>query len=454
MLDSVRDFPGKRETSEGRVSVPESATEDVANPSGITFPVDDVEQLDGQFWLTDLRDSLELRTGGTIFLMPEHDRPALAAEGYMRPRKRLATNPLEFETLPLEAGRHAMARMLKLASSAAGTGVKLRPEYLHPLVQAVDLAFAEHRPLVLSPDSFWMAIVQGFGHHVDQNSDALRSRIVRHEGKKTLEVSTDSLDEVAWPGLVSQFSQQIRDSSDPVLHETLLCEFSTTTPHIRTALQVALMDLYQEYFEYEVMCVCGIPRITLQGTVEDWKRMCERVEVLAAYDLEWWTCRLRLILEQFVATAQGNPDREFWKAIYKPERPYGADTATGWIADVFPYLFYSQNGPRRLNSQSGWRRNPVLSQERTEWRLPKTSHRMASNGVNIKHFPSGLSRAPVNVQFHDGSGRPKVEVDLVGGFFGVGIRENDQSLHPILSWALVGRGLERAPGSIGLAAEA
>jgi hypothetical protein len=438
MFESLGSLGGKRKATGAGDVVSEPAQTSGARRSGITFDVDDVEPLKDVFWLTDLRDSLELRTGGAILLMPEGDRPALAAEGYMRQRKRLGTDPPSFETLPLEAGRHAMARIAKEMHSASTMSVKRRREYLHPLVQTVDLAFAEHRPLALNPDSLWMTIVQGFGHHVHQNAEALRSRTVRHENKKSLEVRVGSLGESAWPGLIAQFSEQIRNASDPVLHETLLCEFSTTTPHIRTALQVALMDLYQEYFEYVAMFVCGIPRITLEGSVEDWQRMRERIEVLATYDLEWWVNRLRPILDQFVATAQGNPEREFWKAIYKPEHPYAANTATGWIADIFPYLF---------SSRSGWHRNPVLSQDRTEWKLPAARHSMASNGVNIKNFPSGLSRAPVKVEFRDGPDRPKSEVDLVGGFLGVGQREDDQSLYPILSWALVERGTETGPAS-------
>ena len=159
---------------------------------------------------------------------------------------------------------------------------------------------------------------------------------VRHEGKKDLCVWTDSLEPAAWPQLVSQFSAQIRDNSDPVLYETLLCDFSTTTPTIRTANEVALMDAYQRYFRYIMMCVCGIPTITLEGTPSDWQRIRDRIELLATFGLEWWTSRLAPILDEFVTTANGAPDLSFWQAIYKPERAYATEMATGWIADLFP----------------------------------------------------------------------------------------------------------------------
>jgi Domain of unknown function (DUF4419) len=144
-----------------------------------------------------------------------------------------------------------------------------RRTFLHPLVQAIHLAFSQHRPLVLSPDSIWLTIVQGFSHHVHENAEELRERIVRHQGKKRLQVVTESLNPGRWPELISQLSAQLRENSDPVLHETLVCEFSTTTPNIKTAYQIALMDTYQRYFSYGMMCVCGIPKVTLLGNSED-----------------------------------------------------------------------------------------------------------------------------------------------------------------------------------------
>src|SRR5215469_12424951 len=94
---------------------------------------------------------------------------------------------------------------------------------------------------------------------------------------------------------------------------------------IRTANEVALMDAYQRYFRYIMMCVCGIPSITLEGTPSDWQRIRDRIELLATFGLEWWTSRLAPILDESVATANGAPDLSFWQAIYKPERAYATE---------------------------------------------------------------------------------------------------------------------------------
>ena len=153
------------------------------------------------------------------------------------------------------------------------------------------------------------------------------------------------------------------------------------TPEVKTACEIALMDTYQRYLQYEICSVCGIPEVTLQGTVEDWQRIRDRIEVLATYDLDWWTSRLAPILDEFVATANGEPDLEFWQAIYKPQPTYGAELVSGWIGDLFPYLFSappvhdpSARADVGLHDSPACRRNYVLAETRTNWLLPTTSN--------------------------------------------------------------------------------
>lgn len=407
----------------------------VRTESGLVFPVDDVVPASDPLWLGTLRESVEIRSDASIVIMPDQEIPAIAPEGYLpTPATDGPRMPKRLQMRIPEPGLHPPTHLLARAQT-----------FLHPLVQAVHIAFSGHRPLVLTPDCIWLTIVQGFTQHVLENAESLRHRLVRHEGKKKLRIATDSLAADLWPSFMSRFSGLIRENSDPVLHETLLCEFSTTTPAIKTACEMALMDTYQRYFEYEMMCVCGIPEITLQGTVGDWQRIRDRIEVLATYELDWWTSRLAPILDQFVATANGEPDREFWQAIYKPQQSYGAKLASGWIGDLFPYLFtapprkeFSDRPGRGLCDSAVSRRNHVLSEARTNWLLPPASDFIyAGRGVPLDQFPSGLSRVPVTVTFRDNSEK---KLEVMGGFLGVSQRAEDNALSPIIHWAVVEKG--------------
>jgi hypothetical protein len=166
--------------------------------TGVSFVVDDVVATQNQFPATTLRENLELRSGASIIILPDQNKPSLVPGGFFR-----ETSHRHY------ADRHC---------------------FVHPLMEAVHLSFSQHRPLVLSPDCIWLTIVQGFTQHLHEHAESFRGRIVAHAGKKDLTVQTESLDEKHWPEFISQFSEQIRRNSDPILYETLICNFSTTTP--------------------------------------------------------------------------------------------------------------------------------------------------------------------------------------------------------------------------------
>ncbi len=47
-------------------------------------------------------------------------------------------------------------------------------------------AFSEHRPLLLTPDTIWMTIAQGFAQHINNNAERLRYQFVDGSSKTEL----------------------------------------------------------------------------------------------------------------------------------------------------------------------------------------------------------------------------------------------------------------------------
>jgi len=377
--------------------------------SSNSFAVDEVTPASDPIWSEPLRAHLARRFQRSVLLLSDPEKPVVNSVRHV-----LDSRPLSPEI---------RARVEPSLVSK-----------LHPLVEAVSLAFSQHRPLTLSPDSIWMVIQQGFAHHVTENAEALRSRLVRHQDKVTLSAAVFDLSPASFESAIAAFSSQIRDATDPVLYESLLCDFSTTTPVIRTASEVVLMDCYSSYFEYLVTCVCGIPRITVTGSIQDWQRIRARIEVLETFGLSWWIDRLRPILDQFIRTVEGHPSLEFWQAIYKPKQAYGAQSITGWIADLFPYLY---DPPNR-------RRNHIFDHPRVDWAVPVEKgvksffygDEGAEKGVSESSFPSGLASVPVHVSFPN---KPAVNLDLVAGFLGVEQDAQDLALSSVIGWSVTER---------------
>ena len=285
----------------------------------------------------------------------------------------------------------------------------------HPFATAVHLAFSQHRPLTITPDGVWMVIAQGFANHINNNAETLRHKFVQHQDKIKLEVEALQLDRPSdWSNAVAQWSLAIREHIDPKLYQLIPCDFSTTTETIHTASQIVMMNAFQQYFDYRLVAICGIPQITLLGTVKDWQTIRDRVMAIAEYNLEWWTSRLLPICNALIATAKGNPPLEFWQHIYKPKEIYGGDVITGWLGDLFPYL-------KDEITHNPVVKNPILS-------IPR-SKISVNDGIRLERLPIGLSETSFILKR---SGEEKLK--LIGGF--IGIRQDEKGLTPEIGWGV------------------
>ena len=306
------------------------------------------------------------------------------------------------------------------------------------LISAIHSAWSNHCPLVLTPDMIWLAIAQGFANHVNENAEKLRHLLVEHEGRKTLEVRRDDFVKGSpnnpWPEAFDSFSEQIRRNVGDKTHSTLTPTFSTTGPVERAAAQVVLMNTFKQYFVYEMICICGIPEITIEGTPEDWALLRDKALSLAEFDLHWWTDHLKPILSQFVAASSGTIDTFFWRRIY---HHYGSEGyapgpfVTGWVLALFPYV-----GGRELS------RNKFLDL----WqRKEPSSHQMIGNafhfgakandvepGVYHNCFPPGVVSTPFIWKGLCG----ETAMNFFAGFMAVSQDPASLALRPEIGWAV------------------
>ena len=315
---------------------------------------------------------------------------------------------------------------------------------MNALAQAVDLAFREHRPLRLTPDALWITLAQGFSIHVRENAEALRRRFVRHEGRAKIEVRVNAVPSgPEWRDLVARFAEASGAHLGPGVVALLTRPFSTTGPDEQTVFHVALMETFSEYFEYEMMCICGIPEVTLEGTPDDWRDIKRRVEVMGEYDLRFWTDQLLPLCDQWIATAEGRPDRSFWKAIQRPEDIYGGHLVTGWLARLFPYLRHENRWER--NDLAPARRIPEDATKPEGFfesisRLKLRAEAAIAGrgaivpwavaGVSPRSFPSSWSKSEI-------AGRAICEgrrYEVAGGLAGVAQAPGGLVLEPVAAW--------------------
>lgn len=264
------------------------------------------------------------------------------------------------------------------------------------LLSAVCTAYNQHHHLILRPDDVWQAILTQFSFYVNANAEALRDKFVDFDGKKELVILADgtlftyNFGSFASRMVDEQISKNLKDAS---VTDWLLPKFSTTCDEDRIVSAVTIMSTLQAYFEYTCMLLCGIPTVTLEGTVEDWRLLRQKIDRLLQYDvssssslysknvMSEWHGMLSKVLDEFVKSKEGNPDLHFWDTVCSHEGGgSGPRYLSGWVT-VFACF----------NSKGEWKGNT------TPWYNKIGKSQSCWPKIDMDNLPVGGVSVPVTV---------------------------------------------------------
>jgi hypothetical protein len=311
--------------------------------------------------------------------------------------------------------------------SASPRRVILSPQgVMHPMVGAIHQAYRDHRPLVLSPDMFWLLVTQGLALHVNNHPDEFRDRFRVGPGQQEIEILNDELrkgsPENAWENVVEDFCEQITDRIGGDNYAQIVTSFSTTGLVERAANAIVLMDTVKNYFQYRVRTRCGIPQVVLEGTAADWERLRDKTESLGkTYAVTWWTDRLLPILDRVARNAARKEDAALWESIYKQVDASGGPYLSGWITDFFPYV--GRDEPTSLNR--AFRPEPTA----------EDSYFLKmgiGSGITTDQLPSSLSKVPFVWKYVD----KQFRMEFLAGFVGFTQEADSLRLRPKIGWAV------------------
>ena len=284
----------------------------------------------------------------------------------------------------------------------------------HPFFDGMYRAYADHRPFVISPDAVWLLICQGFSNHVNNNAEELRHYFVNFEGKEKLSIKARdiSLDNPSspWEQHFPLFTSKIASYVGDSLVSYLTSDFSTSTLTTRTASQITVMASMKAYFEYEAVIICGIPKVILEGTPDDWQRIIDGVQFMRQYELGWWVDEMLPVLKKIKRASEGEVDKKFWRNMYKQreeKQDMGCGTQTEIIANGWVVKFYPYGGEK--------------------------------NRTNLKEFKKGSSSLPpeivsVPLSFKDYIKGVEADLNLYAGFVGLSQDRETFALRPEVGW--------------------
>ena len=285
------------------------------------------------------------------------------------------------------------------------------------LIRGLMLAYGQHYPITISPDMILLLFLQGYSKFMEKNSEKLRHIYVNFQDKKTLTVvrkgiTPETAKPKDWEGIISEFTQKIKEEVGENIISNLECNFSTTDPVQLATSQMTIMSAMKQYFTYKaIMLVCGISAINLEGTLEDWEKLKKQLEYFSReeFGLNWWIKHLIPIIEKIIETKiyyNENKDinnelRNFWKDIIRVKKGeiYKPDVIDGWIVRFIPNI--SEN---RINYE-----------------------------LDDKQIPDQILNCPLKLIFEN------IEYDcsLASGFYGMIQDEKNFGIKPVIGYAIV-----------------
>ena len=330
--------------------------------------------------------------------------------------------------------------------------------------EAIFYAYHNHLALRLSPDDVWVAIMQAVSLHITNKSEELRDRFVNFKDQKTLTVVVNPWtgSSANWQQGFQGFSTLINENLIPEAQGLVKPKFSTTTPVSSAVCDVVIMDCFKNYFKYSLRGGCGIPKVTLTGTVDDWVLLKTQAEKLIAYaDLAWWIPYIVPILEEFVNFMKGVTNVKFWDCIIKPCPAAGSgnyfwkegyhERMSGWFANFFPHtvtpvMGFASNVEQQKQIEAKNRYMLTLAElyaihDQFEAKIKTAESKVLSeymiklkHGFEMKYLPSNIS--VVGVDFQNMVTGEKYRAVLQAGFFGYKYSEENKEISPCMGWCV------------------
>jgi len=292
-----------------------------------------------------------------------------------------------------------------LQSSLEDKQSNVRICHKNGLMETIMDCYNTHHNLVLRPDDIWTAIMTQFSFYVNKHAERFRKQFVNFEGKKVLTIDMPGGPDFA---LFSKLMSKKIDENlvDAEVKKWILPSFSTTTDVDLVSCGIVFMATMKNYFKYRMMCLCGIPNVTLEGTVEDWKDILQRVNKLEEYGLSKWSTRLKNVLHEFVQAKKGNVDQEFWRNIchvdYKSIGS-GGERASYWSGWIITFCAFDVEGNE-------------LSDEK----------------IDGYHIPSGIVHAFVKVNDNGHIFRTR----MIAGHLASEVMPDGCTIRPKIGWAV------------------
>ena len=123
-------------------------------------------------------------------------------------------------------------------------------------IEANRIAYLSHFPIVISPNIFWLMILQGFSRYmeINDNSERLRNKFVKNKRKKDIEIETGlnlfMASDEQWNFMIQKLlNETLKNINiDKTILEKFNKNFTTSTTEAEVGNNVTILSSFKKYF--------------------------------------------------------------------------------------------------------------------------------------------------------------------------------------------------------------
>lgn len=213
-----------------------------------------------------------------------------------------------------------------------------RVEYSHGLVGLLSTCYSWHRRITIAPHDLWYVVLTEIANAINEDHETFRYLFTRSKEQQAILVPGD--DRLNYLEVVDQLRSRM-----PLSPELFVFDLSTMGPAEHRAMASALCDGVQRYYSFMTFA-CGLPEISVTGTVQDWETMIIKLETIriefasVTKMLDLYFVRVLNLFGCILNSIQCGSDeqpRKFWESIFSQHNVGSGSQKeiSGWIRDLF-----------------------------------------------------------------------------------------------------------------------
>ena len=228
---------------------------------------------------------------------------------------------------------------------------------------------------------------------------------------------------------------------DEELKEWMIPNFSTTTDNDITVASFVMLGTLQKYFNYRMLCGCGLPSVTLLGEKSDWEKLHKKLDRLSKYGEEpaEWSKYLQKVVGHMVRTIdepESQEIKDFWLRVCHTAGSEGSGmgvkSLSGWIT---AFIFWDIKGTKirtytdhDLETSHTWFEDTKDTIERKRLVLDGLEFPI----IRRNSIPKAIVTCPVTIL--DLLTQTERKTTVMAGSVGVGLSEDTARVKLLSGW--------------------